>query len=325
MAASMRKPCRSTRRQFIAGTFAAVCGGADTGAIIDIHCHSPIPAVHTERWIVEHQRHHGASVSMLLPIDSAAGTEQLPNMTHRLLPKFVLGQRSAMDLAAKYPGQFRFFTTADARDRDSSKYLEKHLRAGAIGIGEVKLPLECDSPLMSRIYDVARAWRVPVLIHFQHGLFATGIERFHRVAARYPSVIFIGHAQTWWGNIGHLNRQETMYPEGRIAAAGITDRLLADFANIYADLSAYSGFHAIARNPDDGRQLLARHQNKLLFGSDCYHLGLEGESCWGGRTLQLIRMLAPSADVVRKIVHDNALRIWKDRLYQHELRPGETA
>jgi predicted TIM-barrel fold metal-dependent hydrolase len=321
------KPRRSTRRQFVVGGLAAsVCGGVARDGIIDIHCHSPIPAFHTEKWLIEHQRHHGVRVSMLLPINSAAGIERIPNIARGLLPKFALGQGAAMTLAAKYPGEFQFFTTADARDRDSSTYLEKHLRAGAVGIGEVKLPLECDSPLMSRIYDVARSWGVPVLIHFQHGLFATGIERFYRVAAKYPSVTFIGHAQTWWGNIGRLHHQETMYPEGPIVAGGITDRLLADFPNIYGDLSAYSGFHAIARNQNDGRQLLARHENKLLLGSDCQHSGLEGPSCWGGRTLQLIRMLAPSADAVRKIVHDNALRIWKERLSnQHEFKRGETA
>src|SRR5712692_1345098 len=191
----MRGSRGPTRREMIVGSLACAASalGGDTEPIIDIHGHPPIPAYHTERLIVEHQRWLGVRTSMLLPINSAAG------ISTSLFPKFTLGQASAMRLTEKYRGEFLFFTTADARRNDAANYLEKHLRAGAVGIGEVKLPLECDSSKMDVIYEVARAWSVPVLIHFQHGRFATHFERFHKVAAKYPTVNFIGHAQTWWG------------------------------------------------------------------------------------------------------------------------------
>ena len=180
----MHQSRRPTRRRLILGGLAcaAVEVRAETEPIIDIHCHPPIPAYHTEKWIVEHQRRHGMRASMLLPINSAAG------LSSPLFPKFTLGQGSALQLTDKYRGEFLYFTTADARSKGAANYLDKHLRAGAVGIGEVKLPLECDSSKMEVIYEVARAWGVPVLIHFEYGRFATRFERFHRMAVKYPTV-----------------------------------------------------------------------------------------------------------------------------------------
>jgi hypothetical protein len=80
---------------------------------------------------------------------------------------------------------------------------------------------------------VARAWDVPVPIHFEYGRFTKGFERFPRVAAKYPTVKFIGHAQTWWGNIDRLHRQEELYPAGPVASGGITDLGAASLFSCY--------------------------------------------------------------------------------------------
>ena len=49
----------------------------------------------------------------------------------------------------------------------------------------------------------------------------------------------------------------------------MTDKLLADYPNIYGDLSANSGRNALARDPEFTAAFLARHRSKLMFGSDC--------------------------------------------------------
>src|SRR5688500_8452001 len=89
-------------------------------------------------------------------------------------PKFTLGQDSAQRLAKTCPGEFCYFTNVDARRKDASRQLEKYLKAGAIGIGAVRLPLECDAREMERRYDVARVRTVPVFIHCQTTMFAHG-------------------------------------------------------------------------------------------------------------------------------------------------------
>jgi hypothetical protein len=98
---------------------------------------------------------------------------------------------------------------------------------------------------------------MPAPIHFEYGRFAKGFERFPRVAAKYPTVKFIGHAQTWWGNIDRLHRQEELYPAGLVA----------------------SGLKALARDRNHAREFVARHRNKLLFGADCEHKDLDGPTC----------------------------------------------
>ena len=49
----------------------------------------------------------------------------------------------------------------------------------------------------------------------------------------------------------------------------MTDRWLADYANLFGDMSAVSGNNAMARDPEFTAAFLKRHQDKLLFGSDC--------------------------------------------------------
>ncbi|MDB6119415.1 MAG: putative metal-dependent hydrolase of the TIM-barrel fold protein, partial [Verrucomicrobiaceae bacterium] len=52
-----------------------------------------------------------------------------------------------------------------------------------------------------------------------------------------------------------------------------------------------------------------RHQDKILYGSDCAdHLG-RGEGCQGAGTIAAIRKLAPSKAVERKILFENAKRV----------------
>ena len=68
-----------------------------------------------------------------------------------------------------------------------------------------------------------------LLLHslFNLETYNLGFERFHRMLARFPKVDFIGHAQTWWGNIDKNHQQAVMYPKGPVTPGGITDRLLS--------------------------------------------------------------------------------------------------
>jgi hypothetical protein len=85
----------------------------------------------------------------------------------------------------------------------------------------------------------------------------------------YPKTTFIGHADAFWANVSEDYRNEAAYPSGPIRRGGITDRLLGDYANLFGDLSANSGNNALSRDPEFTADFLTRHQDKLLFGSDC--------------------------------------------------------
>jgi uncharacterized protein len=212
-------------------------------------------------------------------------------------------------LAAEHPESFVYFANARPDLPNASKVLEKYLKAGAAGIGELKFPVECDSVYIERIADVAREFRVPILFHFEYNRYNTGFDRFHKVLEKYPEVDFIGHAQTWWGNVDREHKQWTMHPKGPVTAGGITDLLLSKYPNVYGDLSAHSGLNALLRDEGHAREFLDRHQNQLLFGSDCDDRQGYGAACSGALCLAALRRLVTSHDAFGKIAFGNAARV----------------
>jgi hypothetical protein len=125
---------------------------------------------------------------------------------------------------------------------------------------------------------------------------------------KYPTVNFLGHAQTWWAHIDGKYKDDTaqLYPKGPVSAGGLTDRYLSDYANMFGDLSAGSGLNALTRDEAFTRDFLSRQQNKLVFGSDCSDADGEGPKCQGAQTIAAIRRLAASRTIERKLLYENA-------------------
>jgi predicted TIM-barrel fold metal-dependent hydrolase len=59
------------------------------------------------------------------------------------------------------------------------------------------------------------------------------------------------------------------------------------------------------------REFLKRHQDKLLYGSDCNDRKAGTEKCIGIRQIALIRKLSPNREIERKILYGNAARVLK--------------
>jgi hypothetical protein len=155
---------------------------------------------------------------------------------------------------------------------------------------------------------------VPVLIHFQHDTYSTGFERFESILKAYPKVNFVGHAQTWWGNVSADLDSLEMYPKGPVKRGGLTDTLLAEYPNLYGDLSAGSGLNAITRDPDFGRDFVTRHWRKLIWGSDCdCHDGRGGGVsrgyCIAERSLAALRDYVTDRAKLRRILWENGAEV----------------
>ena len=74
-------------------------------------------------------------------------------------------------------------------------------------------------------------------------------------------------------------------------------------------MSAGSGLNALNRDEEHTKGFFERHQDKILYGSDCAdHLG-RGQGCQGAATIAAIRKLAPSKAIERKILFDNAKKL----------------
>lgn len=276
---------------------AALAQGAEP--VLDIHQHTNYSG-RTDDELIAHQRAMGIAKTILLPAGSKYG-----------LAAGCGGNDTVVALAKAYPEKFLFFANELPDIPQTKSVLEKFLKAGAIGIGEQKFHVECDSKAMQLVADIARHHGVPVLMHFQYKTYNLGFERFYKMLDRYPTVNFIGHAQTWWGNIDKNHDQSVMYPKGPVVPDGITDQLLSNYSNVYGDLSAGSGLNALLRDEDYARVFLKRHQDKLLYGSDCNDRIGTGKPCSGSQQLVTIRRLAPDPEAVQKMLYGNAVRLLK--------------
>jgi predicted TIM-barrel fold metal-dependent hydrolase len=294
-----------SRREFLAVTSAAMVGTAVGAAqaeaepIIDIHQHTTYSG-RTNAQLIAHQKAMGVTLSVLLPAGRLYGLDAECGKNDTVL-----------ELAKEHPEQFVFFANEITDIPEAREEIEKYLKLGGIGIGEQKFRVACDSPELHRVAEIAQEFNVPVLMHFMHDRYNTGIERFHKTLEKFPKVNFIGHAQTWWANVDKNHEQKLLYPTTSVTPGGITDRLLSDYGNMYGDLSAGSGLNFFTRDEEHARAFLERHQDKLMFGSDCNDLFGRGPGCQGANILANVRKIAPSKSVERKLLYGNAKRVLK--------------
>jgi predicted TIM-barrel fold metal-dependent hydrolase len=289
----------SSRREFLVLMAAAPLAAQSPEPIIDIHQHTNYTGRSDEE-LIRHQREMGVAKTVLLPAGSKYG-----------LAADCGGNDTVVAVSRRLPKEYVFFANELPDIPEARPVIEKYLKAGAIGIGEQKFPVDADSPHIERIAKIAEEHGVPVLMHFEFQKYNLNIDRFHRVLERFPKVNFIGHAQTWWCNVDKACDQKTMYPAGKVTPGGISDRLLSDYPNMYGDLSAGSGLNSMMRDEEHAREFLKRHQDKLLFGSDCNDRQANGPQCLGAKIIAAVRRFAPDKKAERKILYGNASRLLK--------------
>jgi len=238
---------------------------------------------------------------------------------------------AATALQAQNPSLFpSWFGSTDVAKPEAEQLLTQAVKSGAKGFGELKFPVAADGPEMRRVYDLAAELNVPVLIHFQEigqpaapGGYNMGVKRFEAMLKAYPRTKFIGHADAFWANISADYHEQEAYPTGPIVPGGVSDRLLADYPNLFADTSANSANNALSRDKAFTADFLKRHQDKLHFGSDCNCEDGKGGGaaqnsdrvaprmrgkCVGQETLKLLTASTTPA-IFRKIAWTNAHRL----------------
>ncbi|HEY3863087.1 MAG TPA: amidohydrolase family protein [Verrucomicrobiae bacterium] len=292
--------------------------------IIDIHQHTNYGGKRDKQWrqigparsdaeLISHQRKMGITQTVLMPAGSPVVRPSTHDGFSNGLEGTCLGNESCAAIAKSHPGEFDF-AAGEAPDlEDAAAVIEKHLKLGAVCIGEQKFGVECDCPQMQTLYELAADYRVPILLHVQYGRYNYGYDRLHKMFEAHPRTVFIGHAQTVWAHIDGACQDAAgnLYPRGKVAPGGWTVRYLSDYPNFYADLSAGSGHNALTRDPDFTRDFFRRHQDKLIFGSDCSDSAGRGAACIGWMTIQSVRQLAPSKTVERKLLWENARRVYR--------------
>jgi predicted TIM-barrel fold metal-dependent hydrolase len=248
------------------------------------------------------------------------------------------GAEQIQEMQAKYPHVFAWAASTDITKPNAEDVLKAALKQGARGFGEIKFHVACDGPELRRMYELAGEMNVPILIHFQEvdhfpgeGAWSTGYQQhFEGMLKAYPKTKFVGHADAFWANVSADYHNQAAYPTGPIERGGLTDRLLSDYPNLYGDLSANSCNNALSRDAEFTHDFLKRHQDKLIFGSDCSCADGKGGGisqsnnptaarmngkCVARETLTLLKR-SSDAQAFRKMTWENGHRLWQIRLEQ---------
>lgn len=189
--------------------------------------------------------------------------------------------------------------------------LRRYKDAGARGVGEHKVGLPFDHPLMMMLYEACDDLDLPILFHLDdiRSFDQPGLPRLERALAAFPKLPMIGHAAGFWASIsadatiGDFGR----YPEvpKRTVPGGALDRLMEKYPNLYGDLSEPGGEKAIARDPAFGREFIIRRADQLLFGTDFLMAGQTVPQ------FDLLDSLGLPDEVQYKIYRGNAIKLLK--------------
>ena len=210
--------------------------------------------------------------------------------------------------------------------------LTEAVKKGALGFAEMKFHVAADSAEFQRVYALAAELGVPIMIHFQEvphfegeGVFATGFKQFEAMLKKYPKTSSSAMPTRSGPTSTPATRTRPPTRPARSRRGGVTDKLLGDYANLFGDLSANSGNNALSRDPQFTPDFLRRHQDKLIFGSDCSCADGKGAGvsqannpaaarlagkCVARETLTVLQSSA-SPEVFRKLVWENGHRLYR--------------
>lgn len=190
-------------------------------------------------------------------------------------------------LASTNPDLFYWCCNVDPRmyrntpTADLSEFLNCYKTRGAIGVGEVTCNLPADDPLVDNLFYHCAECDMPVIIHIASKFGGTygiiddiGLPRIEGLLKKYPKLKLVGHSQCFWSEISSDVTELTRsgYPKGKVTEGRIVE-LMRHYPNLYCDMSADSGFNAIARDPDFSGRFIEEFGDRLMYGTDICRAG----------------------------------------------------
>ena len=223
--------------------------------------HDPLSADELVAWMDD----RGVDRAVVLPFDSPEGYPvQAPSWW-------------VLEEVAAHPDRLIPFCSIDPRtlvygDEIVEEVLEGYLERGARGFGELKVGMAIDDERLEGVYELCAEYELPILFHTDRQSLTddVGLPGLEGVLASYPEVDFVAHAHGWWAHMAAdvESRDLGGIPEGSIDSRGRVWELLAEYDNIYGDLSTRAGWNALTRDPEVGQEFLETHHDRLVFGTD---------------------------------------------------------
>ena len=246
-------------------------------------------------------------------------------------PRYKDNLQGLLALQRQYPKKIVVFATAYDKDPQAATILEEAIKSGAQGIkfidwlASAKYPDEAgpvDSANMYQVYEIARRYRVPVLLHIDFQKRPDWKGQFERAATDFPDVTFI---------LAHYCRAAS----GRNPALELCADTLDKFPHVFVDMSMGGGLKRYMRyfdeDPRRWHDFVLRYQDRILWGTDMIlDENPSKDTAWVWRRMltdflmfqsplyrspfhqddkTLHKGLALPASVLRKIYYENPKRI----------------
>lgn len=208
--------------------------------------------------LIERMDREGIKISVLLPLESPEGASGYFLTEH------------AIEARDMYPERLIAFLCVDPRHHNVAAIIDVFVKHyGCKGFGEHINELAFDDPRNKLIYAKCDEYGLPLdfEINTNYCYDDVGLPRLERCVNEFRNVKWVGHGPGFWSAIS-ADDPRGGYPKGRVKPGGALDRLLTEYDNLYADLSAMSGYNAMSRDPEFAIGFVERHWQKLILGSD---------------------------------------------------------
>jgi len=227
-----------------------------------------------------------------------------------------------LEVARAHPDRFIPFCNVDPRAMTHSPdaplgHILAHYRAqGCRGIGEVTANLPFLHPQVQNLLRHVQEAGLPLTFHvatqigYTYGLYDDpGLPQLETCLQRFPDLTFLGHSQAFWAEIGRLETpaDRAAYPAYPVDEEGVLPRLFRRYPNLYGDLSANSGYNALARDRAHAVRFLDEFQDRLLFGTDI--TAPDTSTPLAGFLQELCDAGDISEEVFAKVARENARRV----------------
>lgn len=239
-------------------------------------------------------------------------------------PEFYLPQSNEeiLETCRLFPGRFIPYCNLDPRGiRNSPKtdftpWLSWYKDHGFKGIGEFMPNLAFDDPLVMNFFRQVAEFGFPLTFDIsaqigeRYGLYDDeGLPRLEKCLKAFPNLIIVGHGPAFWGEMAVLEPGDNRasYIKHPVHGEGAVYRLFRECPNMWADLSAGSGYYAFARDKDNAVKFLTEFQDRLMYATDICN---PNSVCKMDELLLEFRAEgAISEEIFQKVARKNAIRL----------------